>query len=262
MRWNASVPSASSTTSIGSRCGSDAAVRAAEAAVARAKLDLEYTQVRSPISGRAGRALVTIGNLAQADSTLLTTVVSLDPVHVYFDGDEQAYLRLAKNGLGGAGAAVRVGLADEHGYPHEGTLDFVDNQVDASTGTIRARAVLPNPDHAFTPGLFARVELENIHSRDALLIDDKAVLTDQDRKYVYVVGEGNTALRKDVVLGGSVDGLRIVESGLAAGDRVVVNGMKKIFFPGAPLQPVSVPMDAPNTVVEQAPAPGAQAGGM
>ena len=235
------------------RQGSDAAVRAAEAAVARAKLDLEYTQVRSPISGRAGRALVTIGNLAQADSTLLTTVVSLDPVHVYFDGDEQAYLRLAKNGLGGAGAAVRVGLADEQGYPHEGTLDFVDNQVDASTGTIRARAVLPNPDHAFTPGLFARVELENIHSRDALLIDDKAVLTDQDRKYVYVLGPKNEALRKDVVLGRVVEGLRVVDSGLDATDKVIVNGVQKVFFPGMTVAPKVVAMgDAPATAIADA----------
>jgi multidrug efflux system membrane fusion protein len=124
------------------------------------------------------------------------------------------------------------------------------------------RALLANPERRFTPGLFARVQLTGGAERQALLIHDQAVLTDQDRKYVYVVGEGNSAQRKDVVLGGSVDGLRIVESGLAAGDRVVVNGMKKIFFPGAPLQPVEVPMDAPNTVVEQAAAQGAQAGGM
>jgi multidrug efflux system membrane fusion protein len=230
-----------------------AVVRAAEAAVARAKLDLEYTRVRSPIDGRAGRALVTVGNLAQADSTLLTTVVSLDPVHVYFEGDEQAYLRISRQSQGGvpsAGAQVRVGLADEQGYPHLGTLDFVDNQVDARTGTIRARAVLPNADRAFTPGLFARVQLAGETAATAMLVDEKAVLTDQDRKFVYVLGPKNEALRRDVVLGRSVEGLRVVESGLAAEDRVIVHGVQKVFFPGMTVAPVAIAMG-------EAPAPQA-----
>lgn len=217
--------------------GSDAAVRAAEAAVARAKLDLEYTKVVAPIDGRAGRALVTVGNLAQADATPLTTLVSLDPVHVYFEGDEQAYLRLAREF---GNATVRVGLSDEEGYPHEGTVDFIDNQVDARTGTIRARAVLANADRRFTPGLFARVQLEGVAATQALLVDEKAVLTDQDRKYVYVLGEKNAAMRKDVVLGASIDGMRVVDSGLAAGDRVIVNGVQKVFFPGMTVNPVDV----------------------
>ncbi|HET9485323.1 MAG TPA: efflux RND transporter periplasmic adaptor subunit [Xanthomonadales bacterium] len=231
----------------------NAGVRAAEAAVARARLDLEYTQVRSPITGRAGRALVTVGNLAQADVTLLTTLVSLDPVHVYFEGDEQAYLRLAKEARGGDSPAgsgiVRVGLADEEGHPHLGRVDFVDNQVDPRTGTIRARAVLPNHDRAFTPGLFARVQLERATETDALLIDDKAVLTDQDRKYVYVLGDGNAAVRRDVVLGASVDGLRVVTSGLQAQDRVIVSGVQKVFFPGMTVAPQSVAMGAAPAAV-------------
>ncbi len=218
----------------------DAGVRAAEAAVASARLDLQFTEVRSPIDGRAGRALVTTGNLAQADGTLLTTVVSLDPVHVYFESDEQAFLR---DGTASS-SRVRVGLADETGYPHEGIVDFVDNQVDPATGTIRARAVLKNTDRRFTPGLFARVQLEGGARAQALLIDDKAVLTDQDRKYVYVLGKGNQAVRKDVVLGRSVDGLRVVESGLAAQDTVIVNGVQKVFFPGMPVVPKKVAMDA------------------
>ena len=235
-------------------------VAAMQAAAAQARLNVDFTRVTAPISGRVGAAMITTGNLVDP-SALLTTMVSLDPIQVYFEGDERTFLR--HRGQGEViGRAVRIGLADEQGHPHEGVLDFIDNQLDPATGTIRARARLANPERRFTPGLFARVQLTGGAERQALLIHDQAVLTDQDRKYVYVVGEGNTALRKDVVLGGSVDGLRIVESGLAAGDRVVVNGMKKIFFPGAPLQPVSVPMDAPNTVVEQAPAPGAQAGGM
>lgn len=241
-------------------------VAAMQAAAAQARLNVDFTRVTAPISGRVGAAMITTGNLVDP-SALLTTMVSLDPIQVYFEGDERTFLRYQgqiRAGTGGQtadGSPVRIGLADEQGFPHQGVLDFIDNQLDPASGTIRARARLANPERRFTPGLFARVQLTGGAERQALLIHDQAVLTDQDRKYVYVVGEGNTALRKDVVLGGSVDGLRIVESGLAAGDRVVVNGMKKIFFPGAPLQPVSVPMEAPNTVVE-APAPGAQAGGM
>lgn len=232
-----------------------AAVRAAEAAAQRARLDLGFTEVRSPISGRAGRAMVTEGNLAQADTTLLTTVVSVDPMYVYFDASEQLYLREMERTRAGtgqdagageaAGAPVRVGLADETGYPHPGTLDFIDNQVDPTTGTIRARAVVPNPDHALTPGLFARVQMQDSAAVAALLIDDKAVLTDQDRKYVYVLGPGNTAVRKDIELGRSVDGLRIVKAGLAAGDQVIVHGVQKVFFAGMPVAPQLIAMGAP-----------------
>lgn len=221
----------------------ESGVRAAEARVASARLDLEFTQVRAPIDGLAGRALVTTGNLATPDATVLTTVVSLDPVHVYFEGDEQTYLRYAESAreAGGPGARaarnpVRVGLAGEEGYPHEGVLDFLDNHVDPRTGTIRARAVLGNADRRFTPGLFARVQLVDTREREALLVDDKAILTDQDRRYVYIVGANGTAERRDVTLGRIVDGQRVVESGLAAGDQVVVSGVQKIFFPGMPLE--------------------------
>jgi len=227
----------------------DAGVRAAEAAVAAARLDLQFTEVRAPVAGRAGRALVTEGNLAQADATLLTTVVSQDPVHVYFEADERAFLRyqaLARSGERmSTNNPVRVGLADEKGYPHAGVVDFIDNQVASATGTVRARAVLPNPDRVFTPGLFARVQLAGSASRHALLVDDKAVLTDQDRKYVYVLGEGNTAQRRDVTLGSVADGLRIVESGLEADDKVIVAGVQKVFFPGMPVVPKQVAMVPP-----------------
>jgi multidrug efflux system membrane fusion protein len=234
----------------------DAAVRAAEAAVANAQLDLQFTQVRAPIDGRAGRALVTIGNLAQADATLLTTVVSQDPVYVYFESDEQSFLRYQELARKGERAEsknpVRVGLANEQGYPHEGTVDFVDNQVDSKTGTIHARAVLRNPDRVFTPGLFARVQLEGSSQFKALLIDDKAVLTDQDRKYVYVLGPKNAATRKDVVLGRMVDGLRVVSSGLAPTDKVIVHGVQKVFFPGMPVSPKTIAMGAPEPVAKVA----------
>lgn len=239
----------------------NAAVHAAEAAVASARLDLQFTQVRSPIDGRAGRALVTTGNLAQADATLLSTVVSLDPVHAHFEADEQSFLRyqaLTRNGERAAdGNAVRIGLANEQGYPHSGVVDFIDNQVDPNTGTIRARAVVANPDRAFTPGLHARVQLEAAAAAEALLIDERAVLTDQDRKYVYVLGENNQAERRDIVTGRSVDGLRVVQDGLTAEDRVIVHGVQKVFFPGMPVSPVPIEMGdpAPQVSVAAAEAP-------
>ncbi len=226
-----------------------ASVRAAEAAVANAKLDLQFTEVRAPIDGRAGRALVTVGNLAQADATLLTTLVSIDPVHVYFDADEQTFLRygeLARRGEHRNDAnPVRIGLANENGFPHEGSVDFIDNQVDPRTGTIRARAVVANADRAFTPGLFARVQMQGGRRFDALLIDEKAVLTDQDRKYVYVLGANNVAVRKDVELGRKVGNLRVVDYGLDLQDFVIVHGVQKVFFAGMPVAPQTIAMGDP-----------------
>lgn len=228
------------------RAEAEAAVRGAQAAVETARLDLAFTEVRAPVAGRAGRAMLTTGNLAQADASMLTTVVSQDPVHVYFETDERTYLRhqaMSREGTRtNTDNAVRVGLADETGYPHAGTVDFLDNQIDPATGTVRARAVLPNPDRRFTPGMFARVQLEGAAARPAILIDDKAVITDQDRKFVYVVGEDNTAQRRDIVPGRIVEGLRVVESGLVAGDRVIVNGVQKVFMPGMPVAPKAVAM--------------------
>lgn len=223
-------------------------VHAAEAAVATAELNLGFTEVRSPINGRVGRAQLTAGNLAQADQTVLTTVVSQDPVYVYFDCDEQSYLRY-KNRAGkgervNAENPVRVALANETGFPHAGRIDFLDNRVDPSTGTIRARVVIANPDRTFTPGLYARVQLQNQSEQQAILIDDKAVMTDQDRKYVYVLGRGDKALRKDVTLGPLVDGLRLVQSGLASNDKVIVSNLQKIFYPGVPVTPKDTAMDA------------------
>lgn len=240
----------------------DAGVRAAEAAVASARLDLAFTEVRSPIGGRAGRALVTEGNLAQADATLLTTVVSQDPMYVYFESDERTFLRYAELARKGERAGnhnpVRVGLASEDGYPHAGTVDFIDNQVDPDTGTIRARAVLRNPDRVFTPGLFARVQLEGSGRFKAMLVDDQAILTDQDRKYVYVLGPHNQAMRKDIVAGREVDGLRVVESGLSPQDKVIVHGVQKVFFPGMPVTPKQIAMGAPPPGAPVAGAAGAQ----
>ena len=239
---------------------SAADVHAAEAAVATAKLNLSFTEVRAPVSGRASRALVTVGNLATADDTLLTTVVSQDPMYVYFDADENSYLRYKeqerKNERTAQDNAVHVGLANETGYPHTGRVDFLDTQVNPTLGTVRARAVLPNPDRIFTPGLFARVQFVSGQKAEALLIDDKAILTDQDRKYVYAVDKDGKAQRKDIVLGGVVDGLRVVQSGLAPDDRIVVVGLQKVFYPGMVVAPAEVPMDKPSAPA----APQAMAG--
>ncbi|HSD15803.1 MAG TPA: efflux RND transporter periplasmic adaptor subunit [Thermomonas sp.] len=230
----------------------NAEVRAAEAAVAAARLDLQFTEVRSPIDGRAGRLLVTVGNLATADATLLTTLVSQDPVYVDFEADERAWLRYGQQAgdADGERAVVRnpvqVGLASEDGFPHGGIVSSVDNQVDAGTGTIRARALVPNPERLLMPGLFARVRLAGSGTTQALLVDDKAVMTDQDRKYLYVLGAGNTAERRDVTLGPLVEGLRVVDTGLKRGDRVLVNGLQKVFMPGMPVAPVTVAMRAPD----------------
>ncbi|MBA4719954.1 MAG: efflux RND transporter periplasmic adaptor subunit [Alcanivorax sp.] len=224
-----------------------AAMNAAEAALETARLDLEYTEVRSPITGRAGRAMVTRGNLANADQTLLTTVVSVDPVYVYFESDSDSYLRGRELLGNGEDTEVRIGLSGENGYPHRGTVDFIDNRLNASTGTLQFRAVVPNPDGRFKPGQFARVELPAERLDKALLIDSKALLTDQNRRYVYVVDDENKASRRNVDAGRTVDGLVVIRDGLKPGERVIVNGVQKVFMSGMPVAPTLVEMRAAAT---------------
>jgi multidrug efflux system membrane fusion protein len=243
----------------------EADLAAARAQERQAGLNVEFTRITAPIAGVASSARVRPGNLVTAGETLLTTLVSSDPIYVEFEGDERMYLRyqaMARRGerpsSRDAPNPVRVGLADEQGYPHQGEMVFVDNALDPGTGTIRARAQLSNKDGIFTPGLFARVQLQGGGPRDALLINERAVLTDQDRKFVYVVGADNLAQRRDVVLGARADGLRVVTSGVAAGDRVVVNGVRKIFFPGMPVAPTLVSMDRPEQAPPASPAPSAE----
>ena len=237
----------------------EADLLSARANGARAKLDLGFTYITSPIKGRAGEALVKPGNLVAPNESLLTTVVSIDPVYITFTGDERAYLRYQEAARAGDRESSRdvrnpvlVGLSDEDGFPHKGEMDFVDNALDPTTGTIRARAIVPNPEGIFTPGLFARVRLLGESQKDALLINEQAVLTDQDRRYVYIVGDKNGAERRDVKLGPRVEGLLVVDSGLKAGDKVIINGMRKIFFPGQPVNPHPVPMDKPDLPPPQA----------
>lgn len=222
------------------------AVRAAEAEANVARLNLGYTRVTSPIAGRVSKAEITEGNLVTGgtqDATLLTTVVSLDPIYAEFEGDEQIYLRYTQLDREGdrqssrdAPNPVFMGLANEDGFPHEGHMVFVDNQVNPRTGTIRARAIFDNGAGLFTPGLFARIQLLGSGKYKAVLITDRAVGTDQDRKYVLVVNKEKTIEYRAVKLGRVVDGLRIVKEGLRPGELIVVNGLQRV-RPGALVQP-------------------------
>jgi RND family efflux transporter MFP subunit len=227
-----------------------ASAKVAEAKVKSAELDLSFATIAAPISGRIGRTLVTAGNWVSAGSvsgaTLLTTIVSQDPIYIYFDVNENNYIkykRLAERGVkaGAAdvGAAVEVALPDERGFPHKGRVDFLDNRLDQGTGTLRARAVLPNPAGLFSAGLFARVRVTGTPSYTALLLPDEAVGTDQTNKYVLVVGGDGTVERRNVKLGPLVEGLRVVREGVAAADWVITRGLQRA-RPGLKVEPKRV----------------------
>ena len=222
-----------------------ASIAAAQAAAETARLDLEFTRVTSPIDGRVSRAIVTAGNYVTAGNTTLTSVVSLNPIYVSFDGDEQRYLRYQQKAIvaGRESAVVEVGLEGESGFPHHGRVDFVDNAMDAATGTIHLRAVLDNADRRFVPGLMARVRLPGSADYSAVLVPDDAVATYQDRRYVLVVGTDGTVEYRAVELGAISDGLRVVRSGLQPGERVIVSGQARA-RPGSKVQPQEQPAAA------------------
>jgi RND family efflux transporter MFP subunit len=229
----------------------EANVSGAEAALELAELNMTFTRVTSPIDGRVSRAEVTRGNLVTGGNnggTFLTSVVSMDPIYLYFEGDEATYLRYVALARAGerpssrdAPNPVHVGLANEEGFPHDGKMDFVDNQVNGQTGTIRARAVLENKDGLYIPGLFARVQLLGSGEYNAVLIDDRAVNTDQSQKYVFLLGAGNKIEYRRVKLGRVIEGLRIVREGLKPGDVIVVNGAQRV-HPGVVVSPQTVAM--------------------
>jgi multidrug efflux system membrane fusion protein len=225
----------------------DASAHAASAAYDAAKLNLAFTRVASPIDGRASKAEVTLGNLV--DSTaVLTSVVSNDTVYASFNGDEDTFLRVGAQARSGKTVTVRAGLANEEGYPHEGTLDFVDNRLDPATGSVRMRALFRNADNTLAPGLFARVQLAPAGVAPlTLLVADRAVGTDQNRKFVYVVTADGKAAYRQVSLGPVVDGLRVVRQGLHAGEKVIVNGLQQV-RPNEAVLTVTVPMDTRLTV--------------
>ena len=229
-------------------------VSGAKAALDNAALLLSFTKVRAPFDGRASRAEVTRGNLVTGGNnggTLLTTIVSVDPIYVYFEGDENTYLRynqLAREGQRPSSRdvknPVRIGLSNEQGFPHEGYMDFVDNQLDVRTGTIRARAVLENKKGEFTPGMFARVQLLGSGEYDATLIEDRAVGTDQSQNFVLVLGPDNKLEYRAIQAGRIVDGLRIVRKGLKPDDVIVISGLQRV-RPGAQVKPNMTTMGAP-----------------
>ncbi|MBU6178599.1 MAG: efflux RND transporter periplasmic adaptor subunit [Verrucomicrobia bacterium] len=223
-----------------SKAASDAEglLRAAEAELREAKLDLEFTKVRAPITGRVSDARVTKGNLVTPegrDSTLLTTVVSLDPIYCMIDVDERSALKYRqlhpeenRTGSGFGAIGVEMELIHESGFPHRGHIDFIDNQLDPATGTIRARAVFPNPDKLMAPGFFARVRVPGSARYEGRLIPDRAIVDDQGISHVWVVDGENTATYRKVATGPLLDGLRVVREGLQAGERIVVDGVMAV----------------------------------
>jgi RND family efflux transporter MFP subunit len=239
-----------------------AMVAAAAAAVETAKLEVDFTQIRSPIAGRTGRRLVTEGNLINGGTlgTLLTTIVSLDPIYAYVEADERSFLKYSRLARSGERLSsreyrnpVHLGLADEPGFPHQGHMDFVDNQLDQGTGTMVGRAVIPNPDFLLTPGMFGRLRLPGGGKFQAVLIPDPAVLADQAEKFVWVLDVEDRAQYRRVHTGGMYEGLRIIRDGLKPGDRVIVAGVQRV-RPGTHV----VPEEAPAaSVVPGAPSPGA-----
>ncbi|TAG71902.1 MAG: efflux RND transporter periplasmic adaptor subunit, partial [Burkholderiales bacterium] len=228
---------------------SDANIRAAQAALQAARLNVEFAQIRAPISGRVSRANVTAGNLVGNAEPVLTTIVSQDKVFAYFDASESTYLKYAKaaresvrSGVRAPANSVLIGLASEPGYPHKGAIDFIDNRLNPLTGAIRARAVFDNSSGEFTPGLIARVKLLGSGSYSAVMVPDRAIGTDQDKKFVLVVGGDNLAGFREVKLGALQEGMRVVASGVKAGEMVIVDGLQRV-RPGMPVTAQKVALD-------------------
>lgn len=233
------------------RAGRDsgqAQVDAAQALLRAAELDLSFTEIRAPMAGRVSDIRVDVGNLISggaADSTLLTTIVSLDPIEFEIEASESEFMRYTRLDSAGTRRSsrdvqnpVEARLIDEEGWPHKGRMTFVDNELDPITGTMLGRATFPNPDHVLLPGMFARARLYGEGEHDAVLIPDVAVVADQATKLVMVVGKGDVVEARPVILGGLIEGLRIVREGLSADDRIIVNGVQRA-RPGQAVTPVT-----------------------
>lgn len=239
----------------------EANLKAAQAQLQVSRLNLGYTQVRAPVAGRIGKLEVTVGNLvaAGASAPLLTTLVSVNPIYASFDADEKTVARALK-GISGYGSSARqalgripvqMGTSDVSDTPYTGKLQLIDNQVDARSGTVRVRAVFDNKDGQLMPGQFARIRMGQAQTARTLLVSERAIGTDQNKKYVLVVGADNKTEYREVTLGAPVDGLRTVHSGLRAGERIVVNGLQRV-RPGDVVQPQVVPMNARAGAATQA----------
>lgn len=229
-------------------------VQSVRAALEIAKLDLSHTRVTAPIAGRVSNARLTKGNYVTAGQTILTTLVSTDEAYAYFDADEQTYLKYTKLDSQGTRPSSRttrnpvyMGLANDQDFPYAGFIDFVDNKVNQTTGTIRGRAVFDNKDGTLIPGLFARIRLIGSATYNGILVDDKAIGTDLSNKYVYVLDANNTVQYRAVELGEKLSGLRIIKSGLTSQDKVIVNGLQRV-RPGAQVNAKLVEMASQETL--------------
>jgi multidrug efflux system membrane fusion protein len=229
----------------------EANLRAAQAALRSAKLNLDYTQVRAPVAGRVGKLEITVGNLVAAGpgAPVLTTLVSINPIYASFNADEQIVWR-ALQSLGASGhdydqidrIPVVMTTVTSNGTSFKGKMQLIDNQFDARTGTVRVRAVFDNADGRLIPGQFARLRMGQAKTEPALAVSERAIGTDQDKKYVLIVDPDNKAVYREVTLGPAVDGLRVVTQGLKSGERIVVNGLQRV-RPGAVVEPQMVSMD-------------------
>jgi len=221
---------------------SQADIEGAEAALRIARLNIEYAQVRSPIAGRVSRAHVTAGNVVNEQS-VLTSIAGVSRIYAYFDGSERTYLRLKDAKAGGKAPKVRMALLDEQGFPHEGQVDFIDNRLNPQTGAIRMRVSFDNTAGRFTPGLSARLRMESANAYDAVLVPERAIGTDQTKKFVYVVAADGKPQFREVRLGALADGMRIVQGGVKGGEHVVVDGLQRI-QPGMTVAPQLLQVDA------------------
>jgi len=228
---------------VGDRDEAQAAVRLAEASRDLAQLNLTFTRVTAPITGRISRQLIDPGNMVKADETALTTIVSMDPIYAYFDQDERTLLRVRRLVRAGvlktlqeASVSVLLGLVDEEGFPHEGRIDFADNRVDAMTGTLRLRGVFANPQRMLSPGMFVRIRLPIGTPHAAVLVSEQALGTDQGQNFVYVVNRKNEVVHRRVNVGPLDSGMRVIEKGLAKDERVIVTGLQRV-RPGVKVTP-------------------------
>jgi len=238
LRQGQAISQEESERRLKSAAGEQAAVRGAEAALRAAQLDVEFTQVRAPITGRISDARVTVGNLVTGgtrDSTLLTTIMAQDPIYCDIEVDERSalkYREMHKSGERKSAMFVNIpaemALVTQTGWPHKGEIDFVDNQINPATGTIRARAVFPNPDRLMSPGFFAKVRIPGSGEYEALLIRDSAVGDDQGSSFVWVIDAEDKAVYRPITLGPLLEGMRVVRSGLKADERVVVLGLMSV----------------------------------
>jgi RND family efflux transporter MFP subunit len=228
------------------------AVKAAQAAVAAAQLNVQHSEIRAPMPGRMSRHNVSVGNLVAPGEPVLSTLVSQQKVYAYFDVSESTYLRLAPALHARHLPKVRMGLSNETGFAHEGVIDFLDNRLNPATASVRVRAVFDNTDRLFTPGLLARLTLASGEMLPVVMTPERAIGTDQSKRFVWVLGEGNMPQFREVQLGSLVEGMRVIVKGLKAGEQVVVNGLQRV-RPGMAITPELLGVDAQGMPVPAAP---------